>query len=573
MSDKLIYPVRFILKVIGGIFLILSLIFPWSTLTLIDYNIYGKVLIIIIYAIYFGTLSISFIGISKTNIAKKIEEIMIFIALISMVGYYIYVLVLLIAYPSREIMFQAGFFYSFISVVILFLDGFIISRVLSKKQAKKEGKTKPQQKTSKEEKRIKEEFEEKKRSQIAELTEKTEPTERAEPTEKVETAKKQKATEKAMKVINPISIITKLAALVFFIISLIFPWFNLSLDRLTNFGQFFIGIIFMLYIFGICLSFIGIIKTDICKVLEKFGITLAFFSLLGLFAYLLILILFYFSLQYSIQIGYYYALIAAVIISVDLFVFRGYYLKIRKREEFVKANKNTILKMQERIETKADFPERWSLIHGEKPTERENFLHFQELEIEKPLSTYHPNYLHLILKNAVEDLGYRIEQSQKPLLEKDYSFNYYDLYGLIRGGIKTSSLRKGLSEGRIFKSILGVSILIISIILVILNLIGAYFSIWLLFFALCALIPLSIVFLLSFSPRIKGYGNIYIIEQGIAYYGKQYIYRENQKEGEVLETPKIGFKLKISLGAAVKSMSPKKVRGDLEKLSEIIKIQ
>jgi len=542
MTEKIVHPFRLIIKAAGTIFLILSIIFPWTNLTLADYNIYGKFFVIIIYSIYIAGVSISFIGISKSKIAKKIEEIGIIIALISLAGFYIYILIILIAYPSEVVMFKMGFLYAFISVFIIFLDSFVMSKYLSKRL---ERKAKEQVEIEREGEKTAEEKEVKEREE----------------------------RKKEIKLINPFSIIFKAAALVFLILSLIFPWSNLLISEMSYYGQFFIAILYIIYILGISLSFIGAIKYEICSIIEKFGIILALFSLLGYFIYMLIIIMVYFALGYSLQIGYYFALISAIIISFDIFVFRGYLLKMREREEFKRAEKELILEMSDRIETKADFPERWSLIHGVKPTEAENFIHFQEVEVEKPLSTYHPNYLHLILKNAIEDLGYRIEKSQKPLVEDDYYFNYYDLYGLIRGGIKTSSLRKGFSEGRILKFILGITFLTTSLILIILNLIGGNFSIWLFLLALCILIPISVVFLLSFSPKIKGYGNIYVIEQGIAYYGMLYKYNKEEITEEHLEMPEIGFKLKISLAGAVKSISAEKVKTDLNQLSNIIKNQ
>jgi MFS family permease len=508
----------------------------------------------------------------KGEIFKTIEEVGIIMALIAFVGFFIYVLIIIVAYPSEGFKFTIESIFPFITLIILFVDSFLFSFLISRREKNKGETTTGSE--EKEEELLKKKEEKREKEKAKKVRKKQKAKRRTKQRREKEILESKKSSKKKIEIINIFSILFKVVGLIFFILSLLFLWANIQVIILNDLAILLIYFIYVLYIFAIAVSYIGIVKGEISKIVEKFGIITALIALFGFFAYCLVLIILAFSSGLTFQIGYYFAAISTIIISVDIFVFRGYYL--RQKEEIALEAEETqlILKMRDRIETKADYPERWALIHGEKPLENENFLHFKEFEIEKPPSTYHPNYLHLIIKNSIEDLGYRIEKSQKPLVEKDYGFNYYDLYGLIKGSLRTSSFKKGMTEGRLIKFILGIGFLLSCIILLILNLILMPISIWQFIFALFVLVPLSLVFLISFTPKIKGYGNIYVLEQGMGYYGKEYEYKEeSETTGKVLETPRIGFKLKISLAAAVKKMSAKKAELHLEKLLTIIKNQ
>lgn len=248
-----------------------------------------------------------------------------------------------------------------------------------------------------------------------------------------------------------------------------------------------------------------------------------------------------------------------------------------------------ILNRSERIKTNADFPERWAMIYGKKPKERENFLFFKDIELNFSPKLFHPNYFHLKIVHFIEELGYRIEINKPPLSTGNHqdrnwtsALGSYDLNGTIKASIRTS-IRKGTLI--LISLIVGIIFLVVSIVLIAIlindllilkqmeNIIR--FSLFYVFLFLSAIAAILILlFLLNFKKTrgqtLNGYTNIYLIEQGVAYFGEKEIRDEVKKPIESIKMPLIAMDMKISIASAVKSMDLDKSRVDISKLWEKI---
>ena len=248
-----------------------------------------------------------------------------------------------------------------------------------------------------------------------------------------------------------------------------------------------------------------------------------------------------------------------------------------------------ILNRSERIKTNADFPERWAMIYGKKPKERENFLFFKDIELNFSPKLFHPNYFHLKIVHFIEELGYRIKINKPPLSTGNHqdrnwtsALGSYDLNGTIKASIRTSRRKSALI---LISLIIGIIFLVVSIVLIailindllILKLLEnivrlSLFYVFLFLFAIATI--LILLFLLNFK-KVRGqtqigYTNIYLIEQGIAYFGEKEIRDEVKKPIESTKMPLIGMDMKISIASAVKSMDLDKSREDISKLWEKI---
>lgn len=248
-----------------------------------------------------------------------------------------------------------------------------------------------------------------------------------------------------------------------------------------------------------------------------------------------------------------------------------------------------ILNRSERIKTNADFPERWAMIYGKKPKERENFLFFKDIELNFSPKLFHPNYFHLKIVHFIEEIGYRIKINKPPLSTGNHqdrnwtsALGSYDLNGTIKASIRTSRNKSALI---LISLIIGIIFLVVSIVLIailindllILKLLEnivrfSLFYVFLFLFAIAAI--LILLFLLNFKKTrgqtLNGYTNIYLIEQGVAYFGEKEIRDEVKKPIESTKMPLIAMDMKISIASAVKSMDLDKSREDISKLWEKI---
>lgn len=629
LSQKVINTGTIIIKCIDFVLFLLALIFPWSNLTLNRFNPFGQMIIIIIYVLFIIGVSLTLIGILDVNLSEILEEVGIFWALITVGFYTFYLIGTMFFYPSKTIMFNLGYIFALITVIIPLIEfyglrnkfnelfkkqpdtdkeggkarkeddseGFFsklgkkisssettkkVAKTASKQVAKKAGEmagdvageqmkelTDDEQLADFTEKAVKmgvKEAGERGFERLAEYSQERKRSERE--TER----KKRSSYTRSAYFINIFSILFKIFGLIIGILSIIFPWSTLDLSQYNELGQLVVLIFFIVYIFGFLISFLGIFKNELARIFEELGLIIAIGSLGIFFIFTIFLMIGYPSNNINFELGYYLALITVMIISMDIFVFREYFsksLKERKRQK----GKGRLMSFSDRIKTKADFPERWALIHGEKPKEEEDFIHFKEVELNKSLSKVHPNYLHLKMKNLLERLGYRIIKSQRPLSTKEYDFDFYDLNGMIKASIRTE-IEGRTKIGNIYGLIFGSFFLFNSLILILLNFLARIHSFGLLMVAAYILIPISMVFILEFIiryirqgfPDVVGYTNIYVLEQGNAWYGREYSHDEEENRNKAFESPSLGFDEVISLGMAVKSMSVKKAENDLGKL-------
>ncbi len=639
-SVKLINIGSLILKGIALLFFILALIFPWCTLQLDDFVKVGQVIVFIIYLTYIISFLSTFIGMGKGSVIDTIEEVGIFVGLITVAFYTFYLTFIMFLYTDTYTMFQLGYIFAFLSIILIFID-FHFTRdkfnqlieesdglfsKLNKKLLNSESFKKVIKTTG--------EFAVKKTGEVAgdfisekageltgdeymkEITKKnvkkgiikagkkgieriTEPRKESgkevgkpkdvqksvpkssenlmEPRKQTgETEEKPEDGPKptlafSLEVINVYSIMIKSITIVFIILSLIIPWISVTLSDYIPLARALVVILFLIYSIGISFNLIGIVKHDLTSIVEEASLITALISLAFYFLLSIIIIIIYHSKNITFELGYYLALFSLLLVSMDRYALRSYYENKPEGPRKVKRQKEErMLDFSDRTKTNADFPERWALIHGEKPTEKETFLSFKELEINSSLSKLHPNYIHLKMKNILEQLGYRIKSNQVPLEMNDDTYIFYDLYGKLKASIKTQ-VENVLDFVTLDGLISVIFFIIISILLVLLNLFRGIHSYLLLIFCLFILIPLSILFLMLLIPEFRGYTHIYVLEQGNAWYGRDCTDDAGGSKSRYFESPVLGFNQIISLGLAVKHMNIGKAKQDLDMLYKKLK--
>jgi hypothetical protein len=68
--------------------------------------------------------------------------------------------------------------------------------------------------------------------------------------------------------------------------------------------------------------------------------------------------------------------------------------------------------------------------------------------------------------------------------------------------------------------------------------------------------------------REIGYTNIYVLERGSAYYGREYTGKDNNETQKMLQNPAIGFKMILSFATCVKMMDINDAKRDLDEIIE-----
>ncbi|MBD3202041.1 MAG: hypothetical protein GF316_18640 [Candidatus Lokiarchaeota archaeon] len=553
--------VSIIIKSISTIFIGLSIFTPWNNLNPNEYNSFGLVFTILLFFVYLISIALTYLGIIDKKRFQLIEKLGIIISSITLVTYVVYHLVLTLIFPSQIIFMQLGFIFAVVSLVIIIGEKYLLRKAVMKFSLK----ITDRRKLKKTKERIK------KKKEEAAVTQKVEV--------KNEPKKKIKRTI-SLSLINPISIMLKATVLIIFIIGYLLVYSNIELTQYIEVTRNFVKSMHLILMIAIIVSYIGFIEKKITNIVEKVGI-LTGFSVITIIMIVEFLNNLINSSRYFIyELGTYIIFLSTVVSCIDLYIIRKLIndKKRKKKKDTEEEQQINILERYSRIETKADFPERWALIHGNKPTEKEDFIHFKEIKIEKESSKHHPNYLHLIIEHLIEDKGYRIETSEKPLKDEDDSYKFYDLNGLIKGGIKVS-LKGKLGFASISILIIGILFLLVSILLLISNLILLIFNLFLIILSVLVLIPFSSLFLIyyliktlkSSSFRKLGYINIYVLERGIAYYGREYAGIETESSEKIIKKPTIGFKLKISFATCVKTMDANNAIKDLDEI--ISKIQ
>ena len=371
--------------------------------------------------------------------------------------------------------------------------------------------------------------------------------------------------DKSAKTLTPYSIPIKVITLIFGIISMVFPWTNLDFTEFEGLGLI-LTMFFIIYIIGLFTTLLGVIKSKSGKTFELLGLFIANTSLAMFLVLSLMTILGNPSEDITFEAGYYIALITLIIISIEVCI-KAYFDKKEEKERIKKKRKEEgrLLKFSDRVKTRANFPERWAMIHGKESKEEEDFLHFKELKVKKSLSKTHPNYLHLKIKNLLEKLGYRIEKSQRPLNTENYDFDFYELYGTVKGHIKTE-VKGRMNLLNIFALGLGFILLLCSVVLLFTNAVEIIYSFTLIIISLLFIVIFLVRFIIQSLPGLKGYTNIYVLEQGNAWYGRESSHKEEASRDKSLESPSLGFNEIISLATAVKSMSVEDAKQDLNKL-------
>ncbi|TFF63744.1 MAG: hypothetical protein EU521_00465, partial [Promethearchaeota archaeon] len=137
------------------------------------------------------------------------------------------------------------------------------------------------------------------------------------------------------KFINIYSLIFKGIALILFILALIFPWSSLALDRFIKIGQLIIWLLYIVFIIGISITYIGILRTKLSKTIEEVGIFAGLISL-GIYTfYIIFTMIFYPSVLIIFHLGFIFALLSVVIIFIDLYITRKKFneLLLKKDDE------------------------------------------------------------------------------------------------------------------------------------------------------------------------------------------------------------------------------------------------
>ena len=82
--------------------------------------------------------------------------------------------------------------------------------------------------------------------------------------------------------------------------------------------------------------------------------------------------------------------------------------------------------------------DRWALMHANSPITKRPYQNFSEVEM---IVKDHPNFLHKIIHDMIEDFGYKIEKERKPLPEEiivpDKINKVFNFVGSMKGTINT----------------------------------------------------------------------------------------------------------------------------------------
>ncbi|MBD3213426.1 MAG: hypothetical protein GF311_12535 [Candidatus Lokiarchaeota archaeon] len=618
MSKKIINPFSILIKAISVIFLILSIIIPWDNLNSEYLNNIGLSIIYYLLILYIIGVIASYLGILKANFSILVEFSGLLLSSASLGFHFVLVLMIDLSSPSVAIIIEIGFYFAIATLLLIIIERLmrktvfqpvyckIKEKVQKKKKVeeneqiiteKKEERKEQERKKVDEEKKIMEEVATLEQNKIRKLLERKEELlvkkdnklkekedrikeleKRLKQQEKGISREKQRKTLKTEKIINNYSIIMKICAITIFLLSLLFIVPNSDLSEFSDISKVYISIMFWLVSIGILFSFFGVINNKSFSKIEKYALNLSLFAII-----VIILVQFIHSFLKStrninLDIGFYLIYISLILLYLDVFVVRKYYHdKLKKEPEKKEKQQPLILNWENRVETKADFPERWAMIFGEKPSEEENFKHFKEFEIEKPISTYHPNYFHQLILNEIENKGYRIEKSEKPIKEEGDSYQFQDLRGLIKGSIKVQTE----GELKLLKSpilVIGITFLILSGILIVTNILLENFSIIHFLITLVIFVPFSLIFIIFYLVKSLqqsilsnvGYTNIYILEQGSAYYGREYKGIDSEEVQKAIQNPAIGFKITLSFATSVKMMDIEDAKRDLDAIVEKI---
>lgn len=583
-KKSLINPFSIGVKALALILVILAFLFPWNNVSLGEYNPFAAFFIILLLVSYIIGTAMTYIGILKSKRANLLEKIGIYIDILAIFAFFIFNAFLFIAFPSYRIQLEIGVIFATSSFVLIVLDKLLLRKLVFRKLTMK-------MRIKKEKKRI-DEVDEDEKQQLKD-TEKSREEEKELISEETGEKKKEKATQKPIepkkeekkkkfteKIINPFSVLLKIIAFIILFMGLFASFPIIDLADYNEIGALFIRGIIWISVAWLSISIIGLIKIRFIVIIEKIALLSAYGCIFILFIIQLINVLGGNRADIYFEVLSFIIFLSLLIFSIENFIFRRYYRerKEKKEEKPQKKKEEPILDRYARIKTKAGFPERWAMIYGEKPTENENFEHFKELEIEKPSSTYHPNYLHLSIEHLIEDKGYRIESSEKPLAQTDDSYKFYDLNGTIKGSVKVK-LGGNLEFASITLLLLGTGFLFTSLILIFINLIQVGFYAPIVLSTLFILIPLSLIFpIYYFIKSLKesslkeiGYTNIYVLEQGSAYYGRETKGMEIKDAQRTLQNPSIGFKMKLSFATSVKMMDLEDAKNDLDAI--VAKVQ
>lgn len=567
MEKKFINPLSLSVKLCALIFVILSLVFPWNNITSEDYSPTADLFINILFIAYVIGVSMSFIGLLDMARINLVEEIGIIVGIVSLTIQLTLNILMTVVFPSYGIRLELGAYFGIIGILLISVEIFFLRKrffgKIYQRMQEKKGKSKKSDKKARISLRLEPKGQKHPKKEAVPITQR--PT-------------KERKININLEIISPYSILLKILALIIFLVGLIIFYPNMLISGYTNYAEAFITMLIWVSIFGLIVSYIGLIKRRITNILEIIALLSAFFSVSLIIILEFINILLDNLSNLNFQLTYSILFLSLLLLCIDTFIFRSYYIKKmeKTKEEEEKQEKKPILERYNRIETKADFPERWALIHGKKSTEQEDFEHFQEMTIEKSSSTYHPNFLHLLIQNLVEDRGYRLEISEKPLPQTDdNAYNFYDLNGSIKGSIRVK-LGGKIEFASMSILLLGIGYLLTSIILLLADFIqnGTFGSIS--FISAFILIPLSFIFLIYYiiqslkrsSLREIGYTNIYVLERGSAYYGREYTGKDNNETQKMLQNPAIGFKMILSFATCVKMMDINDAKRDLDEIIE-----
>ena len=165
-----------------------------------------------------------------------------------------------------------------------------------------------------------------------------------------------------------------------------------------------------------------------------------------------------------------------------------------------------------------DYKTTWTLIHGSAPILKEDYLYFHQ--IDKPLNQ-HPNFLHFQIKEFLEELDYIIVSDARPLpLEfevKSGCMVVFNCSGYLSASIecKREVLKEDSKHSRRE-------------------------------FLKKAIKP---------SDTVKGHTKIYVKEEGICYYSKDF------------EPPYLKGNIRIVFAGSIKQMNKEELMRDIEKLN------
>ncbi|MHA1232756.1 MAG: hypothetical protein ACTSRP_20345 [Candidatus Helarchaeota archaeon] len=256
------------------------------------------------------------------------------------------------------------------------------------------------------------------------------------------------------------------------------------------------------------------------------------------------------------------------------------------QETTIDKQKIDILTEFKRARTNADHHERWALMFGKYPYEKEDYIGFNEINIES--EQLYPNSLHLKISTLIENLGYRIVENRYPL-EQDIKerfpvFGMHQLKGCIKGEIKKEKKTSKSINSIIYQLVLAICfsigfgvLLFVLIYLSPIILILLYLYSILIGIDIGLLVGAVIFYILFFKNLAKidtkslgGYSRIYVLENGYLYYGSQSIREEENNTSIRTFKPQIKTELIVSIAGSVKNMSIDNLLNDIAILKEKI---